>query len=58
MIDGMIDSTTLAMVGGVLGMVFVGEYLSLGADTGKTLKPSEKKVRRTGSRPSPHPPAC
>mmetsp|Transcript_87882 Transcript_87882/g.250512 ORF Transcript_87882/g.250512 Transcript_87882/m.250512 type:complete len:558 (-) Transcript_87882:1073-2746(-) len=49
MIDGMIDSTTLAMVGGVLGMVFVGEYLSLGADTGKTLKPSEKKKATTAS---------
>eukprot|EP00619_Florenciella_sp_RCC1007_P005710 CAMPEP_0205916228 /NCGR_PEP_ID=MMETSP1325-20131115/8365_1 /ASSEMBLY_ACC=CAM_ASM_000708 /TAXON_ID=236786 /ORGANISM="Florenciella sp., Strain RCC1007" /LENGTH=554 /DNA_ID=CAMNT_0053283483 /DNA_START=86 /DNA_END=1750 /DNA_ORIENTATION=+ len=39
----MIDTNTVAIVGGVLGMVFVGEYLSLGADTGKTLKPSEKK---------------
>lgn len=40
----MIDSNTLAIVGGVLAMVFVGEYLSLGADTGKTLKPSDKKA--------------
>lgn len=40
----LLNSNTAKLVGGIMGMVFVGEYLSLGADTGKDLKPSQKNA--------------